>query len=338
MGFRESFLAFLHAAEPGCRLRYAPTPSGFLHIGNALNFTLNWLVARQQGGRILLRIDDLDADRKRPEYVADIFESLEWLGLDWDEIPSGSITNLMSPPSIEPWSQYQRLPLYVEVLESLRHTGLLFACQKSRRELASFEGAYPLAFRQQMLSLDAPDVAWRIATPPGFPLPDFVVRRRDGLPAYQVASMADDLFFGITHIIRGADLEASTAAQQYLAEVLSKPECYSGLQGSASTSAQQDSAEVLRTPEGHSGLQDKSDFLKIKILHHPLITDEQGEKLSKSKGASSLRAMRERGIGPESVFRQAAALLGLEEDCDSADALRQAVSEDILKSSPPLSQ
>ena len=92
MDFRDQFSAFLHDAGPNCRLRYAPTPSGFLHIGNALNFRLNWLVARQNGGKILLRIDDLDAERKRPEYIADIFESLEWLGLDWDEGPGPGLS------------------------------------------------------------------------------------------------------------------------------------------------------------------------------------------------------------------------------------------------------
>ncbi len=276
-------------------MRLAPTPSGFLHIGNALNFTLNWLVARLQGGKILLRIDDLDADRKRSEYVADIFESLAWLGLDWDEGPGVSRSDTFSKSvtsGIEDfeknWSQHRRLSLYFNALEKLRAAGLLFACRKSRRDLAPFEGNYPPAFRNQNLSLDDPDVAWRIKTPPGFPLPDFVVRRRDGIPAYQVASFADDVHFGITHVIRGADLEASTQAQLYLAECLVE-----------------------------------TNFLKINFLHHPLITDENGEKLSKSAGATSLKEMRESRAGAEHVFQQVGNLLGFSETTSASYLLEQ---------------
>jgi glutamyl-tRNA synthetase len=286
--FPEQFFDFARSAGPNCRLRFAPTPSGYLHIGNALNFTLNWLVARLDGGKILLRIDDLDADRKRPEYVADIFESLEWLGLDWDEGPR-------SQENFEKnWSQHRRLPLYFKALEKLRDTGLLFACRKSRRDLAPFGGDYPPEFRNQNLSLDDPDVAWRIRTPllsgegQGVGLPDFVVRRRDGIPAYQLASLVDDLHFGVTHVVRGADLEASTQAQIYLAECLGE-----------------------------------TNFLKIKFLHHPLITDAQGEKLSKSAGASSLKALRESGAGAEIVFQKVGEMLGFSEVDSAADLLLQ---------------
>jgi len=291
----QQFFLFARSAGLNCRLRFAPTPSGFLHIGNALNFTLNWLVARLNGGKILLRIDDLDAERKRPEYVADIFESLEWLGLDWDEGPGVSDRVTFSHPVTasvadfeKNWSQHRRLSLYFNALEKLRDTGLLFACRKSRRALAPFGGDYPPEFREQNLSLDDPDVAWRIKTPPGFPLPDFVVRRRDGIPAYQVASLADDVHFGITHVIRGIDLEASTQAQFYLAECLGE-----------------------------------TNFLKINFLHHPLITDENGEKLSKSAGAASLKAMRESGAGVESVFQQVGKMLGFSEATSASNLLEQ---------------
>ena len=118
-------------------------------------------------------------------------------------------------------------------------------------------------------------MAWRIKTPANFPLPDFVVRRRDGIPAYQVASFSDDLHFGITHIVRGADLEDSTQAQQFLAEVLSI-----------------------------------DNFLKINFLHHPLILGANGEKLSKSAGADSLKSMRESGLGPQQIFETAGRWLG----------------------------
>ncbi len=280
--FALQFRDFARSAGPDCRLRLAPTPSGFLHAGNALNFILNWLTARLHGGKILLRIDDLDADRKRPEYVRDVFDSLHWLGLDWDEGPA-------SPEDFEDtWSQHRRLPAYFALLERLRATGLLFACRRSRRDLAPFGGGYPPEFRDQGLSLDDADVAWRIMTPPDFPLPDFVVRRREGIPAYQVASLADDLYFRITHIVRGADLEASTAAQRFLARTLGE-----------------------------------NAFSGIRFLHHPLFTDEQGNKLSKSAGAASMKAMREAGAGPEAIFGPVAGLLGLEGN--SAMALLKAL-------------
>jgi glutamyl-tRNA synthetase len=277
MDFPAQFRAFAQTAGANARFRFAPTPSGYLHIGNALNFTLNWLAARLNGGKILLRIDDLDAERKRPEYVADIFENLEWLRLDWDEGPK-------SPQDFEEnWSQHLRLPLYFKQLDKLRATGRLFACRKSRRDLAPFGSQYPAEFRQQGISLDAPDAAWRVTSSLESGLEDFVVRRRDGLPAYQVASLADDLHFGITHAVRGADLEPSTASQRFLAECLK---------------------------------EDK--FLKINFLHHPLLTDERGMKLSKSEGAAALKRLRTAGESPAAVFQRAGALLGLEGDSAAA--------------------
>lgn len=268
--FAPLFFAFLKSAGPDSKFRFAPTPSGFLHLGNALNFSLNWLAAQYAGGLgttkssscIYLRIDDLDNDRKRPEYLEDIFESFRWLQLTWNAAPI---------------LQSEHLERYHLTLNRLRETGLLFACKKSRRDLEPFEGVYPPEFRDQGLTLDDPDVAWRLKTPPGFPMPDFVVRRRDGIPSYQVASFADDLFYGITHVIRGADLEHSTAAQVYLAELLSEAQ-----------------------------------FLKIKMLHHPLLLDESGTKLSKSAGSTALKTLRDAGQGPECVYHLLAHWLGLE--------------------------
>ncbi len=279
MGFAPSFISFVKSTTTESRLRLAPTPSGFLHLGNGMNFILNWLLARNLGqdnrtkgeaiptpNSLFLRIDDLDVDRSRPAYLQDIFDSLEWLQLDW-----------VQPPVYQ--SDPSRKPLYESVLTRLRALDILFACRKSRRDLESFGGHYPLEFRQQGLDLDMPDVAWRIKTPPGFPLADFVVRRRDGIPAYQVASFADDLQMGITHIIRGADLEDSTHAQRFLAEVL---------------------------------LEEA--FLQIQFLHHPLVLGHDGEKLSKSAGSISLKGMRDAEIGPDNVFRTAAQWLGIKGD------------------------
>ena len=288
--FSAEFFAFLRTIGPGSRLRLAPTPSGLLHPGNAVNFVLNWLAARYTPGvRLLLRIDDLDADRKRPEYVQDVFDTLYWLGLDWDEGPRDALD------FEQHWSQHTRLVLYHSALEDLKEQDHLFACAKSRRDLEPFNGHYPPAFRNQHCSLVDPEVAWRIRTPDNFVLPDFVVRRRDGLPAYQIASLADDRFFRMTHIVRGQDLADSSAAQRYLAVCLNW-----------------------------------TDFAQVQILHHPLLLNNSGEKLSKSAGATALRAWREDGRNPAAIFQQVAGLLKLAPDkALSADALLQMIKASI---------
>jgi glutamyl-tRNA synthetase len=246
---------FVQSVVPGSLLRMAPTPSGFLHKGNILNFYLNWYAARSRGASLLLRIDDLDADRKRPEYVANIFETLRHAGFDWNIGPGAEmagIADCVADFEVN-WSQHRRLHLYHGLLARLRETGLLFACRKSRKDIAAAGAVYPPEFRDQGLSLDEPDVAWRIKTDGLDPsMQDFVVRRRDGIPAYQVASVADDLHFGVTHVIRGEDLEPSTRAQIWLA-----------------------------------GLLGERAFMEVKFLHHPLVRNEQGEKLSKSAGDGS---------------------------------------------------
>jgi len=296
--FSQQFFDLAQSVTKESRLRIAPTPSGFLHLGNALNFTLNWLAAKYCGGltssgstpKLYLRIDDLDSDRNRPEYVEDIFETLHWLKLDWDDdanLPA------VTSPAFALGAMAGNIPHYLQILEQLRERGLLFACRKSRRDLEPFDNVYPPEFLEQGLSLDAPDVAWRIKTPPDFPLSDFIVRRRDGIPAYQVASFSDDLRYGITHIVRGADLEDSTAAQCFLAQSLSE-----------------------------------DSFLKIKFLHHPLVLSDAGEKLSKSAGSASLKAMREAGKGPEKVFQTIGKWLDFEGD--SAAELLNSMRERLL--------
>lgn len=253
--------------------RIAPTPSGYLHQGNAFNFLLNWLLARAQGGKVLLRIDDLDAPRAKPEYVQDLFETLEWLGLDWDLGPTG-------PDDLAAnWSQTHRLPLYHTMLDSLRKNGHLFACECSRKTLEPLQGPYPDICRHKAIPFDKPDLAWRVYVPPaevvsfddgwqgdasvvlGSEVGSFVVRRRDGIPAYQIASLADDVHFGITTIARGIDLLTSTAQQLYLARLLGQ--------------------------QGFSGTQ---------FYHHPLLLDSTGQKLSKSKGGMALRHWRQDGV------------------------------------------
>lgn len=250
--------------------RIAPTPSGFIHLGNAANFLLTRATVRAGNGRLLLRIDDLDGTRSRPEYVQHIFTSLTDLNIEIDEGP-GNPEEL-----IDNWSQHHRMTLYQDALSVLREQGLLYACNCSRKKVSQNnpDGIYRGQCRDKGISLDEPGVAWRIRIPDGkiIHLPellqpllsavdlwagmgDFVVRKKDGVPAYQIASLIDDCYFEVSVIIRGEDLLMSSAAQFYLAELLGK-----------------------------------DNFLaKLQFYHHPLLTESDGEKLSKSAGALAIQ-------------------------------------------------
>lgn len=265
--------------------RYAPTPSGFLHLGNAVNFVLNYLSAKQMRASILLRIDDLDADRKRQEYVEDVFVSLEWLGLTYDIGPTG-------PDDFERnWSQRHRIHIYQETLDQLVQCGVVYASDFSRQQIRAIGDFDAIRLmRGQNLPLSTPEVPWRVCIPDDEPFTDFVVRRRDGIPAYQIASLSDDLYFGVTHLVRGEDLRNSTLMQCYLATLLGN-----------------------------------NRFTQIKVWHHPLVTDAFGEKLSKSAGSASLKALREANHSPIAVYREVARLLGKPEDVgNSLESLAQA--------------
>lgn len=269
------------------RTRIAPTPSGLLHIGNGAAFVLAWQLAREARGKLLLRIDDLDSGRTRPEYVQDIFDTLAWLGIDWDEGPRDA-SELAGE-----WSQHRRLADYHKLLGMLRSGGHLYACGCSRSQIIGRGAAteYDGHCRNLGSDLDAPDVAWRLRLPEGGTValrewptgavrrlaldqPDPVLRQRNGQPAYQVASLADDVRFGIDLVVRGSDLLPSTAVQCHMAELL--------------------------------GL---GKFNQALFLHHPLVLDEAGHKRSKSHGAGSLRAAREAGMDPREVHRLAGMLL-----------------------------
>ncbi|MBL8001245.1 MAG: hypothetical protein JNL05_04710 [Flavobacteriales bacterium] len=273
-------MAFPPLPQPA-RTRIAPTPSGLLHPGNGAAFVLTWKLARRAGGTILLRIDDLDAERARPAYVEDIFRTIEWLGIDWDEGPTG-------PSDLEArWSQQQRIDRYLEAVERLRSSGRLYACTCSRTELPR------CTCRTAGRPLDAVGVSWRLdlLTAPAVPMrrwpgagvaleparlmpQDPVIRQRNGRPAYQVASLVDDLDHRIDLVVRGEDLLPSTACQLYMAGLLNEPR-----------------------------------FGQATFVHHGLLTDEQGAKLSKSQGAGALQAMRQQGVGPERIHALADRLL-----------------------------
>src|SRR5687767_13683968 len=187
------------------RSRIAPTPSGYLHIGNAFNFLLTEERTRHFGGSLRLRIDDLDSLRFRAEYLLDIFESLRWLGIATDEGPTDIADHETH------FAQQKRLKDYELLLERLAVTGKAFACTCSRAELSagSKDGQYTGACRDKAIPLDTPNAAWRLRTEGDDVsvwtdsicgvqtislhkhVRDFIIRRRDGLPAYHIASLCD---------------------------------------------------------------------------------------------------------------------------------------------------
>lgn len=249
------------------RSRIAPTPSGYLHQGNAFNFLLTSFLVRAQNGTLILRIDDLDQDRIKPAYLADVFQVLDWLEITWDEGPKDF-------SEAERFSQRHRLHAYEQAIGQLKANGHLFACECSRRQLEA-EDQYPGTCLEKKLPF-RDDLNWRLISssePVRFrdavtqtehilPLYDVmrhpVIRRRNGLPAYQLASLVDDVRMNINLVVRGTDLLASTATQLYLASLLGFP-----------------------------------GFTDVAFVHHPLITDLTGNKLSKSAGSFSIQEYRQ---------------------------------------------
>lgn len=272
------------------RSRIAPTPSGRLHLGNAVNFVLTWLMVCKAGGTLRLRIDDADCLRTKPEYLEDIFRQLDWLGITWDEGPTG-------PDDFRRrFSQQLKLERYREFLAELRRLGHLYPCGCSRRMIRSLapEGVYPGFCRERSVG---PGASWagqaqRVRVPQGSVLRvegqevelcramgDFVLWRKEDLPAYQLVSLVDDLDDRITLIVRGQDLLASTAAQLFLA-----------------------------------GLHGDNFYAAGIFYHHPLMLGEDGRKLSKSDGALSLAALRERGCSRMGVYRIVARQAGIDSE------------------------
>ena len=279
--------------------RFAPTPSGFLHHGNALNFILTWTLVRVAEGKIHLRIDDLDTDRTKTLYVEHIFRVLEWLGLDWDEGPF-SVAEFETAFALK-----HRLAYYEEAKQTLLKHPLAYACECSRKEIMaqSSKGIYPFTCKEKNLPLHVNTTALRVHVNPAVceeaprvakEMGDFIVWRKEGLPAYQLASLMDDWRMGTTLIVRGEDLHLSTLAQRYL-------------------------AHLMRAPS----------FLEAKVLHHPLLLDEAGEKLSKSARSSPV----EFASSPAPLYRHASMLLGVF-PCENAIDLCGAL---LQKEESPLS-
>lgn len=300
------------------RGRFAPTPSGHLHIGNAWTALLSWLQIRQAGGEFVLRMEDIDKPRSRPEYAAQILDDLRWLGLDWDEGPDVG-------GQCAPYVQSERGEWYAAALERLERGGWLYPCYCSRAELMaiasaphglSAEGpAYPgtcrglsVEERAQKAAVKEPSV--RFALPMErevafedlvqgrqVALPgaggDFVVKRADGIIGYQLAVVVDDATMGITDVLRGWDLLDSTPRQILLYEALG-----------------------WEVPQ---------------FAHVPLLLGADGKRLSKREKSVALYGIREAGTKPEQVVGCLAYLGGLLDRVESVKAEDLIANFDLQK-------
>ncbi len=274
--------------------RLAPSPTGLLHLGHARSFLIAWWQARSQGGRVILRLEDLDGARARAEFRDQACRDLEWLGLDWD----GKVR-----------VQSAELERLGEALRSLVKLGVAYPCVCSRAEIraaasapqqGSEEARYPGTCRGRFESAEEAhrrtgrEVGLRFAVPDGLvdftdalsgrhafdvrgAVGDFLVGRRDGTPAYQLAVVVDDAEQGITEVVRGDDLLSSTPRQLLLQRALGLP-----------------------TP----------------IYYHvPLVVDQTGRRLAKRHDDLSLLELRERGIDPRAIVHWAAQSAGVA--CDA---------------------
>lgn len=282
------------------RGRYAPSPTGTLHLGNLRTALLAWLFARANGGEFILRIEDLDRPRLAPGASEQMLVDLRWLGLDWDEGP-----DVGGPYA--PYTQSERQALYQEQLQRLSEAGLIYPCYCSRAEIARAasaphgeEGprypgtcrelsetrrrAYEAAGRRPSLRFRVEDersvtftdlLAGPISQNVQQAIGDFIVRRSDGIFAYQFAVVVDDGLMHINQVVRGADLLFSTARQILLFEALG--------------------------------------FTIPTFAHVPLWLDSAGQRFSKRIQSAGLEPLRARGTVPEQVIGQLAASCGLVE-------------------------
>lgn len=283
------------------RGRLAPSPTGALHLGNVRTFLLAWLSLRAQGGRVILRIEDLDGPRVKPESLAQLIDDLRWLGFDWDEGPDVG-------GDFGSYVQTERLPRYEQALAQLRSAGLVYPCVCTRGDIQRAASAphpgeegprYPETCRGRFVdaaeaaSVSGRAPAWRFRVPEApqtfhdqfhgdvtcdvaAQVGDFVVWKGSGTPAYQLAVVVDDLAMEITEVVRGDDLLASTPRQHLL---------YAALGG--------------RPPL---------------TWHVPLVVGTDGLRLAKRHGDTRVASFREQGVGPERIVGLLAAWSGLRPD------------------------
>lgn len=296
--------------------RYAPSPTGDLHLGNVLAAVVSWARARQAGGQILLRMEDLDHAREVPGAARRIVKDLERLGLDFDAGPENPWPN-------ETFVQSTSMAHYQHAVAQLAQQGLIYGCVCSRKELAQLAVAphagdegppYPGRCREAGFPVDSPEPAraLRFRVAPGeicfadafqglhcqdvaSTVGDFVVRRKDGVFAYQLAVVVDDARQGITEVVRGCDLISSTPRQILLYRALGSP-----------------------APN---------------FAHIPLWLDVSGERLAKRSGARTVRALMAAGESPEQILGRVGRALGV---CRSGEkigalALAQRLKPEVLQ-------
>ncbi len=284
------------------RGRLAPSPTGYLHLGHARTFWVAWRRARAAGGKLVFRNEDLDLQRCRPEFAGAMYEDLRWLGLDWDEGPDISPQSGKSGQPGDgpfgPYSQSQRRSFYLDAWRKLREGGFIYPCTCSRKDLEralsapheddSDELHYPGTCRIKLSEAgnwDSPGgVSWRFKVPDGKTISftdhcfgpqqftagqdfsDFLVWRRDDIPAYQLAVVVDDEAMRITEVVRGADLLKSTARQRLLIDAL--------------------------------------EYSSLDYFHCPLLRDEKNVRLAKRHDALSLRTLRSQGVDPADLRKK----------------------------------
>ena len=272
--------------EPAYRGRIAPSPTGYLHLGHARTFWIAQERARAFGGTLILRNEDLDPARCKPEFIEAFYEDLRWFGFEWQEGPD------MGGP-FGPYNQSERMPLYLQFFEELKSKRLIYPCVCSRKEVqralsaphaGDEEPVYPGTCRNKPWPSGTTRTHWRFRVPDGRVVRfedgyfgpqefvcgrdfgDFVVWRIDGFPSYQLAVVVDDALMKITEVVRGTDLLLSTARQILLYEALG-----------------------WTPPRFH---------------HCPLMTDENGVRLAKRTDALSLRQLRANGADPVRLQEQ----------------------------------
>lgn len=309
------------------RVRFAPSPTGTLHVGGARTAIYNWAFARRESGVFVLRIDDTDPERSTAENTAQILRSLRWLGLDWDEGPEVGGDH-------GPYFQTERADNHRVALEHMKASGGAYPCfcsqeeLEAKREAARSEGG-ALGYDRTCRRID-PDVVsarvaagephvWRLRVPedrgdivvddavrgetvfPASAMDDFILARTDGTPTYNFATVVDDVDMEITHIIRGDDHLSNTPRQILVFEAMNKP-----------------------VPQ---------------FAHLSMIWGADGKKLSKRHGAVSVEAFRDEGYLPEALLNYLA-LLGWSLDGEttivSADVLKASFSLDRISKNPAI--
>jgi glutamyl-tRNA synthetase len=304
------------------RGRYAPSPTGELHLGNASSALLAWLSVRARGGTFVMRVEDLDRNRVRPGLAEQILEDLQWLGLDWDEGPDQG-----GPHS--PYEQWARLDRYAAAFARLRKAGRTYPCFCSRKDVAAAASApqapgdevrYPGTCRDldveegERRIAEGARHAWRFRVDPGPPPAftdlihgpyghdgapppgDFVVFRADGVPAYQLAVVVDDAAMEITEVVRGDDLLPSTVKQLLLFEAL-------GLEPPA-------------------------------FAHVPLLLGPDGVRLSKRHRGVTMRELRAHGVTAQEIVGRLAHVLGLSRRPEALEARQLIASFSIERIHP----